>query len=182
VEENETPSDPAETPEPLPTEQAETVVTTAPSSMSEGRKLKVFMASTIVLAVILIGVVIVGAVHHDHKKAMKPAPFGLRGRAGAPGAFGGGGPGGFGGGPGGGAGGRLDLKSQFFTSDGSINSNAVTDFVNTLPAANRSQIVSRIEFGIDRSVSAGKLTSDEGTKLRAALDSAAGVTTTTVTS
>jgi len=147
---------------------------------------KRYMVSTIVLGVIVLIMLtfdVAGGWHsHQKKQIVRPGIIG-RGSFGGPGAFGGNGGGGFGGGAGQGGGSRFggNLKSRFFNSDGSVNQTAVNDFVNALPSANRSQVVSRFEYIIDQAVSAGTITSDEGTKLHAAFESAAGSSTTATT-
>lgn len=101
-------------------------------------------------------------------------PFGGNGGNGN-GQFPGGGNGNFPGGGNGGRGGAFGgnaLKSQFFDSDGSLDTTAVNNFVKNLTSENKDAVINRLESQIDNLVNNGDLTEAQGKQLTDALNAA----------
>lgn len=77
---------------------------------------------------------------------------------------------------GGGPGMEMDI-TQFFNSDGSVNTDQVKTFIDRMPSGTNSRFLERFEEQITQAVTDGKITQTQADALTKALESAAGSTT-----
>lgn len=133
----------------------------------EHKKSRILAATTAAACVLALGAGIWGATKSSGPErpdfASGQFPGGQNGQGGM------GGPGGGFGGPGG-QGGPGQMFSNMFNSDGSINTEALNEFKSRMP---QGIDVSQI---IDRAVSSGAITEEQGKKLKEALESSSGTT------
>ena len=121
--------------------------------LKERKKTRVFMGSTVVLALLLVGSLVFAVGQPDPSPVAEP---GIKS-----------GESGFGGGPGGGSG---DIVQRFLNPDGSVNEAQVAEFKQRMEQfGGDSQFEDRFVAGIQAAVDSGQITQDSADELMAAL-------------